>query len=114
MSDLTEFLLARISEDEATARAAFFEPDSEWDDPIEGKDTGWVKRESIVGDCGMDETTAAHMIKWSPARVLVECEAKRTLLFLSEHGCGDDYERVQRALALPYADHPDYLPKWKP
>jgi hypothetical protein len=90
---LTEFLLARIAEDEATAQ-------------------GWQVG-SIV----------------NPARALAECEAKRRIIDgavevarvdLNEpvdpddQGLRDVGVKILCALALPYADHPDYLPEWKP
>jgi hypothetical protein len=100
---LTEFLLARIAEDEDDARAAVD------DDP------NWLY----------------------PARGLAECEAKRRIVALHEATTdfsGEVYcwvcsnvERTGldtylepmpcptlRLLALPYADHPDYQPAWKP
>jgi len=87
---LTEFLWARIAEDEAAAQ--------------------WV-----------------HAIPWD--RVLAECEAKRRIVKQDEEaeneinyftedaaygGWRDCHEFVMRTLALPYADHPSYLPEWKP
>ncbi|MEV7654638.1 DUF6221 family protein [Streptomyces anulatus] len=86
---------------------------------------------------------AEHIAHHDPARVLREVEAKRLIVeahgrgheCISLSGSGDksvvdgkpwahwepehtvDAERpcyVLRALVLPYADHPDYLPKWRP
>jgi len=57
-----------------------------------------------------------------PARVLVECEAKRQLVELARHtlsdfGMDDDAkyvsDKVLRLLARPYADHPDRQGGWK-
>lgn len=74
---------------------------------------------------GTDEITpivAGHVARWDPARVLAECEAKRRIV--GEHsripGDGinftiaeqDRAEDVLLALALPYADHPDFDPAW--
>ena len=91
MSTLTEFLLARIKEDEVMApllhdyiecdlaRQGLFDPDFGW------------------------ECTCGH-----PARVLAECEAKRRIVeLISSPGM-----QVFRLLALPYADHPDYREEW--
>lgn len=94
---LSEFLLARITEDEEWARFA-----KRGNPPI------------------------------TSARVLAECEAKRQVTLL-HHLCYADATdetwarngrcdecnghfpcRTLRALALPYADHPDYRPEWKP
>lgn len=105
MSDLVEFLLARIAEDETDVAAGVY-----------------------TGD--------AHR------RIKAECEAKRRIveehqpvdysgLGMTSPGacciCGadlgmGDWEWVEgsfpcatlRALALPYADHPDYRQEWRP
>jgi hypothetical protein len=106
---LTEFLLARIAEDEAGAiNYAHFEI-----------------RDGIPGTYAI------------PERVLAECEAKRRIV--GEHQrtrrsqeytyiegyidpcitCGQVRPRkypcaTLRALALPYAAHPDYRKEWRP
>lgn len=97
---LTEFLLARIEEDAAAAR---------------------------LGTAGRDGAT------WDPARVLVECDAKRRIVELAYEATGLDMtvdldrhvtaradsgiefvgERILRALALPYMDHPEFRPGWR-
>ena len=102
--NLTEFLLARIGEDEETARtmAQIF---------------GGVDRHSGLG---------------SPARVLAECESKRRIVehHTPDRGgeefplcaiCTEVGPEAQgwpcltlRALALPYASHPDYQQEWTP
>jgi hypothetical protein len=111
---LAEFLEARISEDEAIARAAS-EPD-------------W----SVVGNSLAGARFIAHH---DPARVLAECEAKRSII--TEHqpvDCGnvrhpngvhcsvceyDDIERgwwpcpTLRFLAAPYSSHSDFDPSWR-
>jgi hypothetical protein len=61
---------------------------------------------------------------WSPARVVAECEAKRRILLMAEQPPRwpgpaappdpDTVQAVLRYLALPYADHPDYRPEWRP
>jgi hypothetical protein len=88
---ITEFLLARIAEDERVARADL--ASDAWGNPY-GDGTGIE-------------------LTFTSERVLSECEAKRQIVFLTEHGCGDDYERVQRALASVYADHPDFREEWR-
>ncbi|MBD8079688.1 hypothetical protein IF651_11535 [Cellulosimicrobium arenosum] len=95
---LTQFLLARIADDEAAA-------------------------DSPVGSAGTF---------WSPARVRAECAAKRRIVTLAYEATGYDMtvdleresdsrtesgvefvgDRILRALATPYADHPDYEPRW--
>ena len=115
---LVEFLLARIAEDEAVARAV---PE------VEPKSS-----HSIF--TSLHEPTGT--VEISPARVLAECEAKRRIVerasvecVCTDHGadrvegCGqclacqavttaDGY--VLADLALPHADHPDYRDEWRP
>jgi hypothetical protein len=105
MSDLVDFLLARITEDEARPRgfgAIAMEVDAE------GSPTGRL----LV-----------------PARILAECEAKRRVVELylearrsyewdrNDTGFAAEawaYEAVVKQLALPHADHPDYREEWRP
>ncbi|MCR6706564.1 MAG: DUF6221 family protein [Cellulomonas sp.] len=127
MSDLTEFLLARIAEDEAVARRALAlygerEFTVEW---------GWsVHIRHASGGHGTSFVDGAP----DPARVLAECEAKRRIVALADDATGLDMQvdgeflvgsrdeaadpyigdLILRALALPYADHPDYDVAWRP
>lgn len=118
VSDLTDFLLARIAEREQEAREAM-EPDPVHHEP-----------RAYYSDAG------PHRDDWGmwtfhvdPARVLAECDAKRRIVALhsyewmgpddaAEKGCECDYEAwpcpTLRLLALPYADHEDYRQEWKP
>jgi hypothetical protein len=97
---LTEFLLARIAEDEAVAR--------------------WGR---LVDDPS-DPDSGMTILRWDHARLIAECESKRRIIDECTGGlkydvsCGEghwgNFENILRILAAPYADHPDYLPKWKP
>jgi hypothetical protein len=92
--DLTDFLLARIAEDEATVTAALADP-TRWDAG------DWIDR------------------AWSPVRVMAECEAKRQIIkAVADHRDGeweDDpiHEMVLEPMAAVYADHPDYRGEWR-
>jgi hypothetical protein len=83
---LTEFLLARIAEDEAVAR------------------------EVARGPRGWGKTTARRRI--------ADCEAKRRIIArlcdVEWTGSRAVRDVVLAELAVPYADHPDYRPEWKP
>lgn len=134
MTTLQEFLLARIDEDERVARAgpagpwsveaideggpieyAVFAPPPPLgtvrDDQGEPDDSVWVvsdEREEVV----------AHIAAFDPTRVLAECEAKRRIIEWWMAGrdgddSGFDTRRLLAALALPYADHPDYDETWR-
>lgn len=127
MSDLAEFLKARLDEDERVAKRAY---GRSWDaDDVVEDGAIWVLSEDMhLGQ--MEPASAPHIARHDPARVLAEIEAKRQLL--KSHR---DYEgvcprcfdwqnkpvqrevfpcEVVRLLALPYAAHPDYDEAWRP
>jgi hypothetical protein len=140
---LTEFLLARIAEDEEVARNATVGP--WWYDP--SKMNAVDHEESVfAGSRGPSAITvastgpcddigsmadAAHIARHDPARVLAECEAKRRIV--EEHrtvayedaemndvgtGCytcgfADEECETLLILATIYADHPDYDESWR-
>ncbi|OQQ32280.1 hypothetical protein A6411_10770 [Prescottella equi] len=141
MSDIVEFLRARLDEDEAVARAA-----SPQDDPVWWVDfTGVDDRPNIqtrVDDLfgpwrtvayGVAETDAYHIARHDPARVLREVEAKRAILAQEEEARAH-YDHIKssatypgveismghvvalatviRHLASAYADHPDFQQEW--
>ena len=122
---LTEFLLARVAEDEAVARDAGERRGLPYESPL-----------YVVDDNYRHDQVGIY-----PERVLAECEAKRRIVGIHEldpievyswgttgggcglcdHSCetggdtwGHDPCETLKALALPYADHPDYRQEWKP
>lgn len=117
MTDLAEFLLARIAEDEATARVEQIDVTT-FDDLAHGE------RVFVPGG----------PVTNVERRVLAECEAKRRIVerhVLAPYrfeslgltiptceGCGTLEEDAPcpdlRLLALPYADHPDWREAWRP
>ncbi len=141
MEHLPAFLLARIGEDESTARAAVTIIDSRetagwyWSD---AGDAVFLDGTSVPVACGpwkqlMNQPSARHIVRNDPERVLAECDAKRRIL--SDHGRARDavaaaalddparsgwlgaaeaLGRVLRSMAVPYADHPAYDPEWMP
>jgi hypothetical protein len=110
---ITEFLLARIAEDEADVRGHAFD--------YTYQDTG-------VSVCRHE----SHRLSgWPPAcwraqvapRVLAECEAKRRIVercdpHMTPEGATWEHEGlamdVLGELASVYADHPDYREEWRP
>jgi hypothetical protein len=116
---LVEFLLARIAEDEAVARLA---SGDRWNRLADGnpkfsKVVAWGL--TPIGAMNAEQD-ADHIARWDPARILAECEAKRRIVERAEDHRDSAYgepeqfipqpwHEILRLLALPYADHPDYL-----
>lgn len=106
MSELAEFLLARIGEDEAEAGYESDDHSPVTNGGIEYTTAGW----------GGNPVLAIH-----PARVLAECAALRAIV--EEHACcpeegfpDDDCPhcpKVLRLLAQPYAGHPGFRDEWR-
>lgn len=118
---LTEFLLARIAEDEALALRIT---------PGRQAKNGRWNRGSIQDQAvrTIDPLHADHMGRHDPARVLAECDAKRYIVDIHSgwHTCPDE-DAVEdddatepapcltlRILAAVYAGHPDYRQDWRP
>jgi len=121
LPDLDQFLLARIAEDKRIAAdAAAASGQADWDT-----------------DGSRPAHAAEHVARHDPTRVLASCSAKRRLVlacrdsrpdlsFLGArpHGMADfpltptDQHQLAALtlalLALPYADHHDYRPEWRP
>lgn len=114
MSDLVEFLLARIGEDEAEAKFCI---DAGISEP------GYHLLQQIYTSFPEDGHAADLADRFSPARVLAECAAKRAIVdALSDYDDGHVWasaegsraEDALLALAQPYASHPDYRQEWAP
>lgn len=125
--NITEFLLARIAEDEQLAQAAIDNAaPEEW--------------ESELGDMNLWPEDIAFWANNTPPRILAECAAKRAIV--AAHPLTTDVVEVStrikpgfacetcfsfgdvvedsgycdtlRAIAAVYAGHPDYQEYWKP
>lgn len=106
MSELADFLLVRLTEDEADASMAL--------GPC---------------DCAMEGFPLQHGIRCIE-RFMAECDAKRQIIKLHHQyrnvcsHCVDPRNppvhrelwpcESMRLLALPYEDHPDYRKEWRP
>ena len=116
---LTDFLLARIAEDEARARQAAPE-----------KRGAWIAAAYRWARSHPTRSVALHP---TAAPNLAECKAKRRLVALhptfiytdeepgfnvelNDHPCPGGMAPclTLRLLALPYADHPDHDERWRP
>ena len=119
MSTLTDFLLARIAEDEEDARAAdgprWIHEDKVVTFEAFGPDSDYVDASApIYVDT---RANGRHIVRWSPARALAECEAKRQIVGYAAPADGPGrawYQFTLLRLALPYAGHPDYDEAWRP
>lgn len=141
---LTEFLLARIDEDDAAAAKATQGRWKLWGmtvlaDPV-GRSNhadGIDVAHTVTTDSQGHPRTwdADHIARWDPTRVHDECEAKRRLINDVHHSRGDAYTQpgecagcgtgggygvdiddcpTLRVLAQPYAGHDDYRQEWRP
>ncbi|MBT2537215.1 DUF6221 family protein [Arthrobacter sp. ISL-69] len=127
---ITEFLLARIAEDEAAALP--FRNDlgetKQWQCDEIGGAVRYVGPRpfglpDLLATCGI-HAEAAHIARHDPARVLAECAAKRAIIANSadaQPGYMDDrswngfsscHDDALYALAAVYADHPEYRQEW--
>lgn len=111
MTSLTEFILARIAEDEAAARAE------------DERKTAWFKEFGGRAAVAFTEWDAGP---GDPARTLAQCAALRRIVAACgpvvayESYEGPDYyggteacELTLRALASIWADHESYDPAWR-
>jgi hypothetical protein len=130
---LTDFLLARIAEDEEAARESVGTRWHAQGGPElrteAGTDPHWFQIATGAYDDGPDGysgdsywdrmRTFHHIARHDPARVLAECESKRRIVALAAvnpsdwgHHHGDDWgfavESALCELAAVYADHPDH------
>lgn len=135
LTDLTEWLLACIAEDEADARTA------------QGETTGTAFGDYAAEEVldlarseGAPKSGLQHFEGWMPARVLAVCQAHRAIVDLifenaevadGEWGCGHTAAQIRAGecsdrgtraearetlarLALAYADRPGCREEWKP
>jgi hypothetical protein len=132
---LSEFLLARIAEDEATARQ--IGEGTRWRDDrgdvlAEHGALYWRRIAAVDEANGVSTIAAEHIARHDPARVLAECEAKRAVVQLLTESLGllreanGEAEQMAarqgisvarlavQALATVYAAHPDYDEAWRP
>lgn len=118
---ITDFLLARITEDERIAQRMV----DELEDQIEaGGFTGLDANGPFTVTRMLSAQLWAYydgQTRWrnfargqylarvgDPTRVLAECAAKRAIIEAADHG----YLSYVAPLAAVYSDHPDYNPQW--
>jgi hypothetical protein len=125
---LTEFLLARIAEDETVAQGHEGTGYQRWPyRPYGDRLGGTVGPEHVpIAEDWRDRgyvAVAEHISRHDPARVLAECEASRHIVARAQaladwdemgSSIADDGDFILSWLAAPYADHPDYREEWRP
>ena len=110
VSDLVEYLLARIAEDDVVAFSA-------------------AQEEELFGSLaqyaeGDDDPRLAHAARWRPERVRTEAVTRKQIVQMHgepQHGCTDVSSPQEpapcptlRLLALPYAGYPGFRDEWRP
>jgi hypothetical protein len=117
---LTEFLEARLAEDELIAETAI-DGDAEWYALYAYRDVKDGDGQYVVlGDSRYPTVEqASHIARHNPAHVLRQCEAVRALIaqLLRLDALGDlagtsAIEDALRQLACVHSSHPDFDPAW--
>ena len=96
---VTDFLLARIAEDEAAAKLTLAPK------ILPGEASSVVR--------GLDGGIAGIYV--DPARVLAQCAAMRQIVDRAERLGPDisEFEGILQMLASIWSDHPDYREEWR-
>lgn len=138
MSTITEFLLARIAEDEEAARGATRGPwaypprEGHYDDGVvvatslsdryDDREPRFVALTSYDGQSNTTMNSDAdgeHIARHDPKRVLAECEARRRIveyaleLDADYPGVSGPSADLLPMLASVYADHEDFQDEWR-
>lgn len=113
---ITEFLTARLDEDEAAAR-----------DVLENGVVSWDEARQILYRAGWHaERAEAHIVRHDPARVLADVAAKRSIVqaWVDADEMAGPYPGTDAGvemglltavhhLAAVYDQHPDWREKWR-
>lgn len=101
---ITEFLIARIGEEEKAAAEAY--------DDLYDAESGGTEWTSGAYDHVMLGSPYARFIRSrSPEQAIQQCQVNRALVAL---GVEVGLPATLRLLALAWMDHPDYREEWKP
>lgn len=122
--DITEFLAARLDEDEAYARHAFGDHNNAQPDWYEIRSGAVNLAENEDELVTFDSGVSRHIVRQDPARTLREVKAKRAIV--AEHHPVDPCDAhnpgtgrtescdTLRHLAAVHSDHRDYQQEWAP
>ncbi len=112
--------------------AADWNGGSDWADDGHFRNALWAG-DGLVTIAEMDDeydgATPAHVVRWDPARVLAECEAKRRIVaaykmsmelveghpdFVMATEVYLAHQEIVAYLAAVHREHPDYRSEWAP
>lgn len=128
MGELAQWLGGQLDEEADAARRAFsgqMDPENGW----LALRPEWQQHTTIAPHVGMihEAVQADHVVRWNPARVLREVEAKRQALAhyerIRQHTRQGDEAYVLaegavskqiQIMATAYADRPGYREEWRP
>jgi len=131
VSDLGEFLLARIAEDheiasKATGGSWTWEGQELRSMAVYPRDGNRLVLKAVRPspfEFQLAEWNRDHISRWDGTRVLGELAAKRSVVQQAMGWLGTDdswgqdvtilAEQILRTMALPYREHPDYRPDWR-
>ncbi|WGM21826.1 DUF6221 family protein [Paenarthrobacter sp. OM7] len=112
MTEITDFLLARIAEDELGAEAAKA--------AIAGSGGPWRSSSQVVLGAGVHPVAttdaafhAEHIARFDPDRVIRECIVKRGIVAGWSKPDSSTGRMLMAAMAAVYSDHPDYKLEWR-
>ena len=102
MTDLVDFVHARLDDDEAAAY------DIARNDPARALADVEAKRELLA----TDDTPFCTSGCWRPDQTPKDPDSGWTVVIPHHYDCTAYY--IAQVLALPYAGHPDYQEEWRP
>lgn len=122
--EIVEFVRRHTNQDEALAEGVIERNNAQWTCPSTGlvkiNDTDWPI------NAANDRDVAEHIATHDPARILLECAARRTLLadildleakleqVVTLYDLKEHVRLVKMLLAAPYAWEDDWRPDWEP
>jgi hypothetical protein len=110
VSELLDFLRARLGEDEQVAQAATSNPRWSLDEHDDG--IVWAEGLNVVAD-RLYPADAMHIARWDPARVLALTAALRRALE-DFHGEAREWWVIAAIGEALYGGHPGYRQEWRP
>lgn len=109
--NITDFLLARIEEDEARAGSGWARPgDARWE--VDNYGQNFLTPTAVKSECKAKRAIMEYAIAASDDRATVTEEYELGESARVEAYASDPGLLIVRALASVYSDHPDYQQEW--